>query len=77
MSTYSIYNDNKKDIAFIASSDSDVEKLYYFIDNMFVGVSDTNTTFFWQPVLGSHILTVTDNLGRSSSINFNVVTLYN
>lgn len=77
MSTYSIYNDNKKDIAFIVSSDSDAEILYYFIDNRFAGSSDINTPFFWKPVLGSHKLTVTDNLGRSSSVNFKVTLLYN
>lgn len=76
-STYSIYNDNKKDIAFIISADSDAETLYYFIDNRFVGSSDIHSSFFWQPVLGSHKLTVTDNLGRSNSVNFKVTLLYN
>ncbi len=77
MSTYSIYNENKKDIAFIVSSDSDAEILYYFIDNRFEGSSDINAPFFWKPVLGNHTLTVTDNLGRSSSVNFKVTLLYN
>ena len=77
MSTSRIYNENKKDIAFIVSSDSDAEILYYFIDNRFEGSSDINAPFFWKPVLGNHTLTVTDNLGRSSSVNFKVTLLYN
>ncbi len=77
LSTYSVYNDNRKEIAFIVSTDSDVEKLYYFIDSMYIGSSNINETFFWKPIIGNHILTVTDNLGRSSAINFKVDVLYN
>ena len=76
-STYNVNGSSKKDIAFIVSADSDTEKLYYFIDNKFEGTSQAGETFFWYPVSGNHILTVTDNMGRSSSIKFQVEMLYN
>ncbi len=63
---------DKREIAFKVTTESDAELLYYFIDNMYIGKEETGNTFFWQANTGSHILTVTDNLGRSSSVNFKV-----
>ncbi len=62
----------KKDIAVKVNTESDVELLYYFVDNMFIGKEEPGSTFFWKADIGRHTLTVIDNLGRSSSVNFTV-----
>lgn len=73
-SNNSIFNvtQTKKDIAFKVNTESDAEEIYYFIDNNFIGKSLSGQTFFWKSYVGNHKLTVTDNLGRSSSVNFTV-----
>lgn len=75
----SVYNitRNKKDIYFKVNADNDAKILYYFIDNRFIGKQDAGETFFWRADIGRHTLTVTDNLGRSSSSNFTVDILQN
>lgn len=75
----SVYNitRNKKDIYFKVNTDNDAKILYYFINNRFIGKQDAGETFFWRADIGRHTLTVTDNLGRSSSSNFTVDILQN
>ena len=70
-SVYSITRE-KKDIYFKVNADSDANILYYFVDNRFLGTKSVGEAYFWQADIGSHTLTVTDNLGRSSSSKFTV-----
>lgn len=72
---YNMYNGDLKDIPFTASADSDADMLYWFVDNRLAGSASPRDTFFWKSSVGEHLLTVTDNLGRSSSVNFSVEIL--
>ena len=73
---YSITRE-KKDIYFKVTADSDAKILYYFVDNRFLGTKPIGEPFFWYADIGKHTLTVTDNLGRSSSVSFTVDILQN
>ena len=75
-SVYSITN-SKREVYFKINTDSDASLLYYFIDNRFIGTKEAGEPFFWQADIGKHTLTVSDNLGRSSSVNFTVDLLQN
>ena len=75
-SVYSITRE-KKDIYFRVTTDNDAKILYYFVDNRFLGTKAAGEPFFWYADIGAHTLTVTDNLGRSSSVNFTVDILQN
>ena len=75
---YSFSADNSKlyTIPFSASSDSDAEKLYWFINGKFIGSSKPNENFFWNGRVGSYQLTVSDDFGRTASVNFMVETIF-
>ncbi len=61
------------EIPFIASGGADVDSIYWFVDNKFVGEAANGKPFFWKAVTGGHHLQAVDNLGRSSSIAFDVM----
>lgn len=54
-------------LPFTATTDSDSNYLYWFIDNRFVGKVDRDTPFFWHPEVGTFNVKVVDDLGRGSS----------
>lgn len=74
-STYNIYSSNVKEIGIKVATDADADTVHYFINKKYLGSAKAGTNFFWYPVLGSHTLTVTDNIGRSSSVKFSVKLL--
>lgn len=74
-STYNVYSSNMKEIGIKVSTDADADTVHYFINKKYLGSAKSGTNFFWYPVLGNHVLTVTDNIGRSSSVNFSVKLL--
>ncbi len=57
---------NKPNIPFSAVTDGDAQKLFWFVDNNFVGESRPGETFFWSGSTGEHLVGVTDDLGRSN-----------
>ena len=53
-----------------ASVDPDVERLYWFIDERFVGSTARGETFFWNALPGSFEARVVDDSGRADSRRF-------
>lgn len=50
-----------------ATTDSDVRKLYWFVNNRFVSVVERDEIAFWRPVPGEYDILAIDDLGRSHS----------
>lgn len=72
---YVIDKDSGEDkIPLKANVDHDVKKVFWFIDNQFVGSSDGSQTIYWQnPRSGNFSVQVVDELGRSSTREISVV----
>ena len=64
-------SDSKK-IPLLAIGDGNIKSLSWYIDNKFIGQSDTNDPLLWIAVAGHHNARVIDDQGRSSEIVFKV-----
>ena len=53
-------------ICFEASVASDAQKLYWFVDGIFVGEARPGERLFYMPIIGRHRVVCQDNLGRST-----------
>lgn len=67
--TYHLRIDRLADerIPFAARTDSDVKRLFWFVDDRFIAASAGDETVFWKPVAGEHRILAVDDLGRSHS----------
>lgn len=52
---------------------SDVSRVFWFLDDSFLGSVPPGQAFFWKPRPGEFSLRVTDDRGRSASLRFKVV----
>ncbi|MFO7884804.1 MAG: penicillin-binding protein 1C [Desulfobacteraceae bacterium] len=68
---YIIFKNNRK-IPLKASSGPGVENLYWFLDTNYIGKSKPETVFLWEADEGTHILSVSDDFGRSDRINITI-----
>ncbi len=59
-------------IPFAVSADSGANKIYWFVNGRLVGSGKPSEKFFWRAKPGVFRLTVSDDAGRSSSVNFSV-----
>jgi len=68
------FRQNKKQekIPFMATTDADVEYVYWFLNESYIGRAKRGKPFFWQPKPGSYIVRVIDDLGRGGSRNLKV-----
>ncbi len=74
--TYVITDKNgKEEIELSAVVDSDVEILYWFVDNEFIGKSAAGKPFFWLAKPGRFQLSVVDDSGRQSRVSVELVRL--
>lgn len=48
-------------------TDSDVRKLYWFVNDRFVSAVERAQIAFWRPVPGEYDILAVDDLGRSHS----------
>ena len=62
-------------IALQAIADPDVKKLHWFINNRFIGTAKLGESMLWQAKAGHYTLTLVDDSGRSTSQQFNVITV--
>ncbi|MCB9481653.1 MAG: penicillin-binding protein 1C [Desulfobacteraceae bacterium] len=69
---YIIFKNDRK-IPLKASSGPGVENLYWFSDANYIGKTKPEKVFLWQADEGSHIVSVSDDFGRSDRIKINVV----
>ena len=53
-----------------ATVDPDVDQLYWFIDDRFVGIADRGDAFFWHAIPGQFEARVVDDAGRAASKKF-------
>jgi len=58
---------NEERIPFMAVADADVKKLYWFIDNRYVGYSTKGEPFYWKPKLERATVRVVDDHGRAAA----------
>ncbi|MGA2477721.1 MAG: penicillin-binding protein 1C [Spirochaetia bacterium] len=61
------------EIPFIAVVPSDTARVYWFLNESYVGQSPGRKAFFWMAQPGTWVLRATDEHGRSSSSRFTVV----
>jgi penicillin-binding protein 1C len=61
------------EIPLIAVVPSDTTKIFWFLDESYLGQSPRGTAYFWKPAPGSYVLRATDEHGRSASCRFTVV----
>lgn len=66
--------ENEK-IAFTAVSDADSRELYWFVDEKFVGSSESGKPLFWPPEPGRFVVRVVDDHGRAAAREVKVVTV--
>ena len=59
-------------IPFAARTDSDVKRLFWFVDERFIASGARDETVFWKPVAGEHRIVAVDDLGRSHSRQLSV-----
>lgn len=59
-------------IPFAVSADSGVNKIYLLVNGRLVGFRKPSEKFFWRAKPGVFRLTVSDDAGRSYSVNFSV-----
>ena len=55
-----------------ATTDSDVTRVFWFVDDQFVASGTRDETIFWKPVAGDHRILAVDDLGRSHSRQLSV-----
>ena len=67
--TYHLRIDRLADerIPLTARTDSDVKRLFWFVDDRFIASAARDETVFWKPVAGEHRVLAVDDLGRSHS----------
>lgn len=61
-------------LALSAVADDEVETLYWFVDNEFVGAQSTDQTVFWTMRPGVHQVLVIDDLGQRSASTIHVAS---
>ncbi len=59
-------------ISLEATTDSDVDWVYWFADDRFIAKVRRDEPYFWQPELGEHDILVVDDLGRGHSRRLSV-----
>lgn len=57
----------REGIPFQATADADVQTLFWFVDDRFLGRTDPGEPLFWEPRPGRYRLRVVDDLGRADS----------
>ncbi len=70
------YKQTDKKLPLKAITDTNVRKIFWFINQNFIGESEPNKTLFIEPEIGKLTVTVVDDSGNSSSININVKNIY-
>lgn len=53
-----------------ATVDPDVDRLYWFIDDSYIGHAASGETLFWEATPGKYEARVVDDAGRAASRNF-------
>lgn len=67
-----LYGNNQEEIPFKAITDADVNEVYWFLDQKFLGKVEKEKTLFWKPKPGNYNLLVMDDLGRMNEQKFEV-----
>lgn len=68
-------NKNDLSIPFLASVDADVDEIYWFVDDEYVGKTGQDKPLFWKAKAGAFHVRVVDNQGRSSAQKLTVETV--
>jgi len=66
---------DKKRIPFLATVDSDVEKIFWFVNGKYEGSSTPNASFIWTASGGEHTVNAVDDSGRATSKKINVIQI--
>ncbi|MBV8802521.1 MAG: penicillin-binding protein 1C, partial [Gammaproteobacteria bacterium] len=73
--SYALQSQIKGTIPFTATVDADVLKLYWFIGETLIGVTDRNQPYLWVAKAGKYIVRVVDDHGRADMRNLNVTVV--
>ena len=72
--TYHVRPDHSDDewIALEATTDGDVEWLYWFANNRFIAKVRRDESYFWQPESGDYTIVAVDDVGRGHSQHLSI-----
>ena len=62
-------------VAFYATTDADAARVYWFLDNAFLGMADAGRVFFWDPKPGDFQVRAVDDLGRATQSRMKVAVV--
>ncbi|MBP9837395.1 MAG: hypothetical protein KBC84_01645, partial [Proteobacteria bacterium] len=71
--TYTLRETTTNSIPFSAVTDGQSRVLFWFVNESFVGNSESGETFFWEARPGNYRVEAVDEQGRSNSIEMSVV----
>lgn len=72
---YAIRRDLPAEVSFSAVTDGDSSRVYWFVDDAFVGSSQSGEPFHWNAKPGSFVVRAVDDRGRSNSQTISVEQL--
>jgi penicillin-binding protein 1C len=58
---------NTRQVPFLAVADGDVSRLYWFVDNRYIGASPPGRPLMWTARSGTFNVRVVDDHGRAAS----------
>jgi penicillin-binding protein 1C len=61
------------ELPLVAIVPSDAQKVFWFLDESYLGSAPRGKPFFWKQAPGSYVLRATDDRGRSTSCEFTVL----
>jgi penicillin-binding protein 1C len=65
----------RRQIPFSAVADGDVRRLYWFVDNRYVGRSSPERPFMWSPQSGTFAVRVVDDHARAAHTSLKVAVV--
>ena len=73
--TYHIHPNNPENhIPLIATTSGEIQHLYWFINNAYLGESLSSKTFLWKPTKsGTYQITAVDDQGHSTTMSVDVI----
>ncbi len=71
--TYTLRETTTNSIPFSAVTDGQSRVLFWFVNESFVGNSESGETFFWEARPGNYRVKAVDEQGRSNSIDIDVI----
>lgn len=70
-----LHDKSHEKVAFYATTDADASRVYWFLDNAYLGMAEAGRTFFWDPKPGDFQVRAVDDLGRATQSHLKVAVV--